>query len=131
MWICPVCNELVPQPVNRRCPKGHGLFDQRILGNTKEVSFGASFRNALLACIGFAAAGALARFLLPAQTGFLGAHFLLVFIIAGIVGGLRALHWKRQGGAVERLVPRAWGMALGCIVAGVGLILIAGLIGSR
>jgi hypothetical protein len=38
-----------------------------------------------------------------------------------ILALFRGLKWKRQGGAVARLVPRATGMAAACILAGGGL----------
>jgi len=35
-----------------------------------------------------------------------------------ILALFRGLKWKRQGGAVARLVPRATGMAVACILGG-------------
>jgi len=121
VWICPECNQLVPNPVNRKCPNGHGLFDGRIMASTKEQSFMASFFNAIIASVVFVVAASSAGALLAkSNTAWVG--FALIGVIAaGITGFIRALKWKRQGGAVLRLVPRAYGMALGCILAGGGL----------
>ena len=121
MWICPECNQLVPNPVNKKCPNGHGLFDGRIIGSTKEQSFAASFFNAIIACVVIlVAAGAAGALLSKSNTAYVG-FALIAFVAAGILGFLRGRKWKRQGGAVLRLVPRANGMALGCILAGGGL----------
>jgi hypothetical protein len=38
-----------------------------------------------------------------------------------ILALFRGFKWKRQGGAVARLVPRATGMAVACTLAGGGL----------
>jgi len=111
----------VPNPVNRKCPNGHGLFDGRIIGSTKEQSFAGSFFNAIIACVVILlAAGAAGALFSKSNTAWVG-YTLLAFVAAGILGFLRGRKWKRQGGAVLRLVPRANGMALGCILAGAGL----------
>lgn len=125
MWICPQCNEAVPDPAKRRCPKGHSLFDWRIFRSTKEQSVLGAFFDALLASIVIVVAvTALGRLVpQPAATA-LTAVALIALVIAGIVGLRRAREWQQQGGAVARLAPRARGMGLGCIVTAAGLFVV-------
>lgn len=120
MWICPDCNQLVPDPVKRKCPKGHVLFDGRIMAYTTETSAVRAFFNAILVCLGILVAVTSINALIPGQPlGKNAAGYPLVaFIIAGILALLRALKWKRQGGPVARLVPRAVGTGLACLLAG-------------
>ena len=126
MWICADCNQLVPDPVNRKCPKGHGLFDRRIFGSTKEVTAGTSFRNTLIVCIVIAALAAVSRAWLTVEnTTAIVVMVMVAFAVAGMTGFARGNHWQKQGGAVLRLVPRANGMALGCFAAVVLLIALA------
>jgi hypothetical protein len=123
VWICPDCNQLVPSPVNRKCPKGHALFDGRIMSFTSEQSFGRAFFMAVGVCLGIAILIVGSRLVFPEPAvGHVLGLTLVAFIVAGIVGLLRGLRWKRQGGPVSRLAPRAFGMALGCILAGGGLL---------
>jgi len=126
MWICADCNQLVPNPVNRKCPRGHGLFDRRLFGSTKEVTMGTSFRNTLIACMVIAGLAFVSRAWLTAEnTAGLAIMVFAAFIVAGITGFGRGQHWRRQGGAVVRLVPRANGMAMGCFGAVALLIVFA------
>lgn len=120
MWICPYCNQLVPNPVNRKCQNGHGLFDGRIFSSTVEQSAAKSFFKAFLVCLGILAAVTGINALIPSHPlGTNGAAYpLVIFIVAGISALLRALSWKRQGGPVTRLVPRAVGTGLACLLAG-------------
>src|SRR5438046_2652943 len=114
MWICADCNQLVPNPVNRKCPRGHGLFDRRLFGSTKEVTMGTSFRNTVIGCMVFAGLAFVSRAWLTANnTAVLVTMVIIAFILAGVTGFARGQHWRRQGGPVTRLVPRANGMALG------------------
>jgi hypothetical protein len=131
MYICTECNRLVADPVNRKCPAGHPLWDRHLIGFTREMSFGASFFFTLMACLAiYAAVAAAGAFLPKSQTPF--ALFVLVaFAVAGILVFFRAMKWRRQGGAVTRLVPRANGMALAAILAGPGLFVLAGLLSLR
>jgi hypothetical protein len=122
MWICPICNQLVPNPVNRKCPNGHGLFDGRIFSSTMEQSAAKAFINAFLVCLGIFVAVTSANALIPSHPfGKNAAGYpLVIFIVFGISALLRARKWKRQGGPVARLVPRAVGTGLACLLAGVG-----------
>jgi len=120
VYICPQCNQPVPDPVKSKCSRGHLLYDRHLLGSTREQSFGASFFNALIACVVIFLATTAALALLKKPSSSAG-YILVVFIVAGILVLLRGLKWKRQGGAVARLVPRATGMAVACIFAGGGL----------
>ena len=120
VWICPDCNKLVPNPVNRTCPNGHALFDGRIMSFTTEQSAAKSFLNAFLVCLGILVAVATLNALIPGQP--LGKNALgyplVAFIVAGVVALMRGLKWKRQGGPVARLVPHAVGTGLACVLAG-------------
>jgi hypothetical protein len=120
VWICPDCNQLVPNPVKRKCPNGHALFDGRIMASTTEQSAAKSFLSAFLVCLGILVAVAGLNALIPGQP--LGKNALgyplVAFIVAGVVALLRGLKWKRQGGPVARLVPRAIGTGLAYIIAG-------------
>jgi hypothetical protein len=120
VWICPDCNQLVPNPVNRKCPRGHALFDGRIMAFTAEQSAPKAFFSAILVCLGILVAVIGINALIPGQPlGKNAAGYpLLAFIVAGILALLRALKWKRQGGPVARLVPRAVGIGFACLLAG-------------
>jgi hypothetical protein len=120
MWICPICNQLVPNPANRKCQNGHALFDGNIFSFTVEQSAGKAFLNAFLVCLGILVAVTSINALMPSHPlGRNGAAYpLVVFIVAGIVALLRGLKWKRQGGPVARLVPRAVGTGLACLLTG-------------
>ncbi len=123
MWICPYCNTAVPNPVNRKCPNGHGLADPIVLGFTVEQTASKSFIKAFLICLAAAVLVILSRSFLPEKTvGHVLGMALVFFIAVGVVALLRALKWKRQGGPVTRLAPRALGTGLGCLVAGGGLL---------
>ena len=131
MYICTHCNQPVPDPAKLlmgrplrhtyQCPHGHLLYDRRLLGYTREQSCIGSFFNTLMACAVILAASYSAGSLLTkSHTAWVGCT-LLAFVIAGILVISRALKWERQGGAVARLVPRAMGMGVACILAGGGL----------
>jgi hypothetical protein len=125
MWICPDCNQLVPSPVKRKCPNGHALWDGGILSPTREQSVGRAFIMAAGICLLIAILIVGSRVVFPeAAVGHVLGLALVAFIVAGIVGLLRGCRWKSQGGPVSRLAPRAFGMALGCILAGAGLLAI-------
>jgi hypothetical protein len=120
VYICTQCNQLVPDPVKGKCPRGHLLTDRHLLGATRQQSFVESFLKTLGACvvIFLATAGVLALLKKPGSSA---GYVLVAFVAAGILVLFRGLKWKRQGGAVARLVPRATGMAVACILAGGGL----------
>ena len=127
MWVCPDCNQLVPEPMKgKRCPKGHGLFDRRIFGATSEQTFGRAFLSALLTAAIFMILliaffdAFLAR---NAAVGLSGMAIFL-FVYLGVAAFLRGRHWKRQGGPVARLVPRANGMAAGYLAAAAALLIV-------
>ena len=120
MYICTQCNQLVPDPVKGKCPRGHLLTDRHSFGATRELSFGASFLKALGVCIAIFLATTAVLALLK-KPGSSAGYVLIAFIVAGILALSRALKWKRQGGAVARLAPRATGMAVACILAGGGI----------
>lgn len=120
MYICTQCNQLVPDPVKGKCPRGHLLSDRHLFGATREQSFGMSFFKTLGACIViFLAATAILALL--KKPGSSAGYVLIAFIVAGILALTRALKWRNQGGPVARLAPRAAGMAVACILAGGGL----------
>jgi hypothetical protein len=120
VYICTRCNQLVPNPVKGKCPRGHLLTDPHLLGGTREQSFGEAFFKTLGACIVIVLATAAILALLKKPASSAG-YVLVAFIALGILALFRGLKWKRQGGAVARLVPRASGMAAACILAGGGL----------
>jgi len=121
VYICTQCNQPVPDPVKNKCPRGHLLYDRHLLGHTQERSFGASFFNTLILCIVLFLATTAAATLLKKSTGTWAGSILVMFIVAGIIVLFRGLKWKRQGGAVARLAPRANGMAVACLLTGGGL----------
>jgi len=120
MYICTKCNQPVPDPVKGKCPRGHLLTDRYLLGATREQSFGGSFFKTLGVCIVIFLATTAVLALLK-KPGSSAGYVLVAFIALGILALFRGLKWKRQGGAVARLVPRATGMAVACILAGGGL----------
>ena len=120
VYICTQCNQLVPDPVKGKCPRGHLLTDRHLFGATREMSFGESFLKTLGACIVIFLATAAVLALLKKPSSSAG-YVLVALIVVGILALFRGLKWKRQGGAVARLVPRATGMAVACILAGGGL----------
>ena len=87
MWICPYCNQLVPNPVNRKCPNGHGLFDGQIFSFTDEQSAAKAFLNAFLVCLGIFVAVTGINALIPSHPlGKNAAGYpLVIFIVAGIM----------------------------------------------
>ena len=116
MHICPDCNMAVPNPVNRKCPNGHGLFEGLVLGTTEEKSAGAAFLSALLWCLGVTVAVSCLNGLWP--TGWLHdkmAWFFIFYVAFGVCAILRGWKWKRAGGPVARLAPRAFGTGAGAI----------------
>jgi len=120
VYICTQCNQLVPDPVKGKCPRGHLLTDRHLLGGTREQSFGEAFFKTLGACIAIFLATAAALALLKKPGSFAG-YVLVAFAVAGILALSRSLKWRNQGGPVARLAPRAAGMAVACILAGGGL----------
>ena len=120
MYICTQCNQLVPDPVKGKCPRGHLLTDRHLFGATREMSFGESFLKTLGACIVIFLVTAAVLALLKKPSSSAG-YVLVALIVVGILALFRGMKWKRQGGAVARLVPRATGMAVACILAGGGL----------
>lgn len=120
MYICTQCNQLVPDPVNGKCPRGHLLTDRHLLGPTRELSFGVSFLKAFGVCIAVFLATTAVLALLKKPSSSAG-YVLIAFIVAGILAASRALKWRSQGGPVARLAPRAAGMAVACILAGGGI----------
>jgi hypothetical protein len=93
MYICPQCNQPVPNPVERKCPRGHLLYDRHLLGSTQERSFGASFFNALIACVVIFLATTAALALLK-KPGSSAGYILVAFIVAGILVLFRGLKEK-------------------------------------
>ena len=123
MYICPVCNQLVPNPVKGKCPNGHGLFDGNIMASTREQPAGRAFVTAVLVGLAIAALVILSRFFLPEKYVAHMTGMTLVFFIAfGIFVLLRGMKWRRTGGPVARLAPRAFGAGLGYILTGAGLL---------
>jgi hypothetical protein len=120
VYICTQCNQLVPDPIKGKCPRGHLLTDRYLLGATRELSFAASFFKTLGACLVIFLATTAALALLK-KPGSSAGYVLIAFIVAGILALTRALKWRNQGGPVARLAPRAAGMAASCILAGGGL----------
>jgi hypothetical protein len=131
MYICTACNRLVPDPVNRKCPAGHPLWDLHLIGYTREQSFRASLFYTMIACLGILGVVAAIGAVVPKlQTPFVFVA-LISFAIAGILALFRGMKWRRQGGDVTRLVPRANGMALAAIMAGPGLFVLVVLLNLR
>jgi hypothetical protein len=120
VYICTQCNQLVPNPVKGKCPRGHLLTDHHLLGATREQSFGEAFLKTLGACVVLFLATTAVLALLKKPSSSAG-YVLIAVACIGILALFRGLKWKRQGGAVARLVPRATGMAVACILAGGGL----------
>jgi hypothetical protein len=120
VYICAQCNELVPNPVEGKCPRGHLLTDRQLFFATRELSFGASFLKTLGVCIVIFLATTAGLALLK-KPGSSAGYVLIAFIVAGILALVRALKWRNQGGPVARLAPRVAGIAVACILAGGGL----------
>ena len=110
MWICTDCNQIVDEPAERSCPQGHGL--------SRAITTARAFWLSLLVCLGLAALAALTRLFMSAGAAAGLVVILLIVISAfGANSFIRARKWRRQGGAVEHLVPRENGMARGCLTA--------------
>jgi hypothetical protein len=120
VYICTQCNQLVPDPVQGKCPRGHLLTDRHLLGATREQSFAVSFFKTLGACIVIFLATTAVLALLK-KSGSSAGYVLIAFIVAGILALTRAVTWRNQGGPVARLAPRAAGMAVACILSGGGI----------
>jgi hypothetical protein len=130
MWICPVCNQLVPNRVKRKCPNGHLLFDMNTLGPTTEKPALRSFVNEVLVCLGVFVAVTSINDFVPSKPLGNALGYALVFLMAyGVVALMRAFKWRRKGGALLRLVPRAAGIGLGCLLAGGGLFALGSALG--
>jgi hypothetical protein len=129
VWICPQCNAEVERQAGDKCPHGHALFQQHLLMPTKVKSFGDAFWiGVLYAVIAVAIFYLLARFVSP--NIFAGANSLFVVIalpLFALMAIIRGVQWKRQGGPVARLAPRAFGTAAGWL-AFVAVVLVAGFI---
>jgi uncharacterized membrane protein HdeD (DUF308 family) len=90
------------------------------MASTIQTSAVRAFFSAILVCLGILAAVTGINAMIPGHPlGKNAAGYPLVaFIVAGILALLRALKWKRQGGPVMRLVPRALGIGIACLLAG-------------
>ena len=110
MWICADCNQIVDEPAERSCPKGHGL--------SRTITTARAFWLALLAGLGLAALAALTRLFMSAGSA-AGLVVIVLIVVAafGANGYVQARKWRRRGGAVERLVPQQEAMARGCLAA--------------
>jgi hypothetical protein len=115
VWICADCNQIIDEPAERSCPKGHGL--------SRTITTARAFWLALLAGLCLAALAALTRLFMSA--GSAAGLFVIVLIAISAVGAnlyIRARKWRRQGGAVERLAPQYEAMGRGCLAsAGIAL----------
>lgn len=122
MWVCPACNQIVPNPVNRKCPNGHALSELALLGFTTEKPLGPAFIRGFLFSAGIAALVAFSGAFVPKDEvlNMLG-YTLFALGAIGVFIIWQGFKWKRRGGAVARLVPRAVGTGLGCLIAGGGL----------
>lgn len=110
MWICADCNQIITEPAERLCPKGHGL--------SRTITTARAFWLALLAGVCLAALAALTRRFMSA--GSAAGLIVIVLIITSACGAnfyVQARKWRRRGGAVERLVPQYEAMARGCLAA--------------
>ena len=87
----------------------------------------ASFRNTVLICVAIAALATLSRaFLTPSQAAAVIIMLMGAFVVAAAISFGRGLQWSREGGEVKRLrVPRAYGVALGCLAATAVMIIAA------
>lgn len=138
MWICTVCNQPVAKPDKKSCPSGHALYDWHIVGKTRELNIVLAFFWGIVFAAGTALLAAAIGMIIANMAGaknetrggdvgvIVAAIWLPVYIVMAF---RRAAHWKRQGGAVARLAPRAIGMALGSIVTFCVIIIVAA--GSR
>ena len=120
VYICTQCNELVPNPVKGKCPRGHLLTDRQLFFPTRELSFAVSFLKTLGVCVAIFLASTAVLALLK-KPGTYAGYVLIALIVAGILALFRALKWRNQGGPVARLAPRVAGIAVACILAGGGL----------
>jgi hypothetical protein len=119
VWICAECNDYVERPgTGWRCPHGHEMFDQRIMSLTRELSFGASFLYSFVIClVVFFLVRLLARFTGNGILADLAPFVPYFYTVLAFVALRRGLQWRRRGGAVADLSPRAFGTALGFAVA--------------
>ena len=117
MWVCTKCNAVVAAPVNGKCPRGHVLYDRFF--PTKEMSFLSATLWAFGLCVAFCVLLVWSQRFpwVTDQFGQISEMALLGFGILAVMSFLRGLKWRRQGGAVARLSPRAFGTALGCALA--------------
>jgi hypothetical protein len=135
VWICTVCNQPVAKPDKKKsCPSGHALFDWHIVGKTRELNIVLAFFWGIIFAAGTALLVAALGLIFANMAGskhetrggdigiVIAAIWLPIYIL---VAFRRAAHWKRQGGAVTRLAPRAIGMALGSIVTFCVIIMLA------
>jgi hypothetical protein len=135
VWICTVCNQPVAQPDKKKsCPSGHALFDWHMVGKTRELNIVLAFFWGIVFAAGTALLAAAIGMIVASMAGSknetrggdigiaIAAIWLPMYIV---VAFRRAAQWKRQGGAVARLAPRAIGMALGSIVAFCGIVILA------
>ena len=98
------CNKLVPDPVKRKCPRGHLLRDRDLFFATSELSFGASFLKTLGVCIViFLAATAVGRSSGPAVPSDTAACW---------AGGVRG-----RSGSTDRIVIASRPVPKVCVLA--------------
>lgn len=129
MWICPQCNAVVERPVKEKCPHGHILFQQNLLMPTKVISFNDAFWIAVLyAVIACAFFYLLARFVSEHIFGYGTSMFIVVGLpFLALMAIARGVKWRKQGGPLALLAPRAFGTAAGWLAFTV-VIVAAGLI---
>jgi hypothetical protein len=131
VWICAECNEIVEHPVKGQCPHGHALYDRRIFGPTKAISFSRALWYGFMSGIaGAAILAVLQRFFMPSLFQGTAVIFILALPILALIALLRGLKWRRQGGPIASLAPRAFGIAAGWTLFA-AMIAVVGFLESR
>jgi len=132
VYICKKCNKEIEKPKTRFWQK-YCLGGHRLLRDAVVQSFWGSFARAfgitvfvlfwvLLTLVGGpefvgGAAGAAERREYLKVAPYVFGFVLFVAFLNGFLAFKEGSDWKKRGGAVEKLIPRSRGRALGCISA--------------
>jgi hypothetical protein len=129
MYVCKNCNSEIEKPKawlwRKYCPTGHRLLNDAVVQSfwgSFARTFGSTFFLSSAALLGVAfnsdfVGGLAARRRFEEGVGGLFGFVLIIIFVSGLRAFYRANSWKKRGGAVHKLIPRARGKGFGYLSA--------------